>query len=300
MDKFLALKTFVAAAQHGGFAAAARCMQTSASSVTRIIAALEAELGTALINRSVRQMTLTDCGSHYLQRAREILAALEDADDSINDRGSVARGALRVSLPVDFARCVVSPALGGFLREHPLLELSLDLSDDVVDLISARVDVAVRLGHLVHSPDVVVRQVGQFQRWLVASPGYLALQSPPQTPTDLTGHKCLLFDYTPGAQHWTFACAGDEQRIQVAGPLRSNNVQMLRQACLGGAGLALLPDWLVNNDVTVGQLVRLFPQHMANPNNAADSINLVYLPSQRGSTRVTVFAEYLAREMSKH
>jgi DNA-binding transcriptional LysR family regulator len=298
MDKLLALRTFVTAAQEGGFAAAARRLQTSASSVTRIIAALETELGTALINRSARQMTLTDCGSHYLQRAQQILVALEDADKSINDRGCVARGALRVSLPVDFARCVVSPALGCFLREHPLLDLSLILSDEVVDLIGARVDVAVRLGHLVHSPDVVVRKIGQFQRWLVASPYYLAQHTSPSTLVDLAAHQCLLFDYKPGGQQWAFVSTGNEQRINVSGRLRSNNVQMLRQACLGGAGLALLPDWLVDLDVASGQLVRLFPDHVANPNNAGDSINLVFLPSQRGSTRVAVFADYLAREMS--
>lgn len=171
MDKLLALRMFVGAVEAAGFSAAARQLGVATSSVTRTIDNLEAELGAALLNRSTRRVSVTEAGNAYYQHARDILAAVERADAAVADRGSEPSGQLRISVPVEFGRQIIAPRLLDFLQRYPRIELSMTLTDEVVDLQSERVDVSVRLGSLVVSADVISRTLGHFQRWLALRPG---------------------------------------------------------------------------------------------------------------------------------
>lgn len=293
MDKFLALKMFVETVRCGGYSAAARKLGIATSSVTRQVAALEADLGAALLNRSTRHNSPTDAGLAYFDRAVAILEALNVADSTVADRGGEARGRLRISVPVEFGRRVIAPHIGRFLEKYPELEVSLSLSDEIVDLFKERIDLSVRLGTAVSSDEIVCKPVGEFERWVVGSPDYLMRMSLPQKPQDLVEHACLRFDYGGPNRDWQFRQGDEHFTVPVTGRLQSNNADILREAALGGQGLALLADWLVMEDVREGRLTRLLPQFHANPGNANATINVMFLPNHRGSSRIKVFVEFL-------
>lgn len=289
MDKLLAMKMFTATVDAQGFSAAARRLGVATSSVTRLVDALESELGTTLLNRSTRQVSLTEAGGRYYARAREIFDALEEADASVADRGDEPVGVLRLCLPVEFGRRVIAPHLGPFLARHPSLELDIDMSDRLDDLLDGRYDLSIRLGDPSPNDELVCRQLGRFQRWLVASPDYLARRDPLLHPEQLLQQACLRFRYGQKARAWRLQRADELLELEVSGPLRSANADLLREAALAGSGIALLADWLVRDDVAAGRLQRLFADWQVSPGTANDSINALYLPNHRGSRRVSAF-----------
>lgn len=293
MDKLLALEALVETVRSGGFSAAGRSLGVATSSVTRLVSALEAELQSVLLNRSTRQVSVTEAGRVYYERAVAILEALEEADAAVCDGGSQARGRLNVSVPVEFGRRIIAPHLGRLFERHPELELNLRLSDEVIDLLGERVDVAVRLGSAVLSDDVISLRVGEFRRWLVASPDYLARSLPVSEPQSLLAHDCLRFDFGAAGQRWHFSVAGEVEQVAVRGHLQSNNGDVLREAALAGQGIALLGDWLVREDVAAGRLTRLLDQHEVAPGSMSGAISVLYLPNQRSSRRVAAFVAFL-------
>jgi DNA-binding transcriptional LysR family regulator len=293
MDKFLALNMFVETVRCGGYSAAARKLGIATSSVTRQVAALEAELGAALLNRSTRHNSPTDAGLAYFDRAVAILEALDNADSAVADRGDQARGRLRISVPVEFGRRVIAPHMGRFLEKYPELEVSLSLSDEIIDLFKDRIDLAVRLGTAVSSDEIICKPIGEFERWVVGSPEYLAHTQLPQKPQDLMEHCCLRFDYGSSNQDWQFSYHDEHVPVSVTGRLQSNNADILREAALGGQGLALLADWLVFDDVRQGRLTRVLPHFKVNPGSANATINVMFLPNHRGSSRIKVFIDFL-------
>jgi DNA-binding transcriptional LysR family regulator len=289
MDKLLAMKMFTATVDAQGFSAAARRLGVATSSVTRLVDALEAELGSTLLNRSTRQVSLTEAGARYYARARDIFDALEEADASVADRGDEPVGVLRLCLPVEFGRRVIAPHLGAFLARHPSLELDIDMSDRLDDLLDGRYDLSIRLGDPQPNDELVCRQLGRFQRWLVASPDYLARRDALLHPEKLLQHACLRFRYGQKARAWRLQRADEALELDVSGPLRSANADLLRETALAGSGIALLADWLVREDVAAGRLQRLFADWQVSPGTANDSINALYLPNHRGSRRVNAF-----------
>lgn len=294
MDKLLALKMFVETVDAKGFSAAARRLDLATSSVTRALDGLETSLGAVLLNRSTRVITVTEAGATYYQRARKILDAVEEADALIADRGEVPVGQLRVSLPVAFGRRCIAPYLGNWLAKYPQLEVEVTLTDDIVDLIGERIDLSVRLGSPASYDNVVAREIGRFRRRVVASPAYLDSQGIPADPVELVNHHCLRFSYGARDQIWTFRQGDSETTVPVGGRFRSNNAEVLREIALAGAGVGLLPDWLVDDDIDTGRLTALFDAWSVNPDQASSAISALYLPNQRGSRRIAAFLEFLA------
>lgn len=296
MDKLLALKMYVETVDAKGFSAAARRMNLATSSVTRTLDGLEASLGTVLLNRSTRQVTVTEAGASYYQQARQILEAVAEADASIADHGEMPVGQLRVSLPVAFGRCCISPYLGAWLASYPQLELDVELTDSIVDLLGARVDVSVRLGSAAAYDNVIAREIGRFRRLVVASPAYLRQHGTPAEPADLVNHRCLRFSFGARDQVWRFRQddGGDPTTVPVGGTFRSNNIEVLRDMALAGAGVALLPDWLVDADIAAGRLTVLFDDWSVTPNQSDSVVTALYLPNQRGSRRIAAFLDFLA------
>jgi DNA-binding transcriptional LysR family regulator len=293
MDKLLALKMFVESVDAQGFSAAARKLDLAPSSVARMIDALEAQLGAALLNRSTRQVTVTEAGASYYQQARKVLEDVARADAQIMDRGDEPVGQLRVCMPVEFGRRLIAPHLGRLLARYPQLELDVTLSDDLDSLLSGRFDVALRLGAAGANDDLVCRTLGQFSRWVVASPEYLTLHGTPTEPRELLAHSCLRFTHASSRQVWTFSQQGQEQQIEITGRLKSSNADVLREAALSGVGLALLADWLVKADVASGALTRVLSTYDINPNQTRSAINALYLPNHRGSKRVNAFIQFI-------
>ncbi|MFM0211561.1 LysR family transcriptional regulator [Paraburkholderia sediminicola] len=294
MDKLLALRAFVEVAEAGGFSSAARRLDLATSSVMRSVDSLEKELGAVLLNRSTRQVTLSDAGTSYYAKAKKLLEDMADADASVSDRSGEPSGPLRVSVPVAFGSRRIAPALTAFLKKYPKLELDVRLSDAFVDLVSERIDVAIRLGEVAPMADVVSKRVGIFARYLVASSEYLHRAGYPASPDALADHECLRFTYATEPQVWTFSRENEEKRVPVTGRLKANSSEVLREAALDGMGIALLPDWLVASDVQSGALTRLFAEFDAGPNDARAVVSALYLPNQRGSRRVNAFIDFVS------
>ncbi|MHB2139035.1 LysR family transcriptional regulator [Pseudomonas monsensis] len=294
MDKLLALKMFVQAVDSKGFSSAARQLGLATSSVTRMIDALEAELGAVLLNRSTRQISLSDAGAAYYLKAREVLNAVAEADASVTDRGELPAGHLRISVPVALGRRLIAPHIASLLKRYPQLVLDMTLSDDIVELLGERVDLAIRLGSAAAMDGVVSRPVGHFRRRVVASAEYLNTRGFPKHPMDLVLHECLRFSYGPKQQVWTFLKDGEAMRVLIDGHFKSNNAEVLREVALAGGGVALLPDWLVDDDIGRGDLTSLFESFVINPNDASSAISALYLPNHRGSKRVNAFIDFVS------
>ncbi|NIF85801.1 LysR family transcriptional regulator [Comamonas sp. Tr-654] len=293
MDKLLALKAFVDVAETQGFSKAARRMGVATSSVTRLIDALEESLGSALLTRSTRLVSLTDTGAVYLEQVRRVLSELEEADGSIADSGAEAVGPLRISMPVTYGRLYLGPHIAAFLNANPRVSVELVLSDAYVDLLSERIDVAIRIGTPASSPQLVVKKLAEHHRFVVASQEYLASAAPIESPADLTQHECLRFAYQAGVQRWSFTKQDVTQHVEVGGRLTANNSEVLREAVLSGFGVALLPEWLVHDDVRSGRVRRLFEDYAVNPREQSVSVYAAYLPNRRFSRKVQALLSFL-------
>src|SRR6516162_1282897 len=212
MDRIDAMQTFVAVADLHGFAPAARKLKLSPSAVTRLIAALEERLGARLLQRTTRSVALTDVGTRYLERARRILADVEEAERAAEGERTRPSGRLVVSAPVGFGRLHVSPLMSAYLKRYPDVTGELRLEDRIVSLVEDGVDLAVRIGELADST-LVARQVGTMRRIVVASPAYLKEHGEPKRPEVIASHQTIQFGSTAGLADWRFVRDGKEVRV---------------------------------------------------------------------------------------
>ncbi|MEM8625280.1 MAG: LysR substrate-binding domain-containing protein [Pseudomonadota bacterium] len=270
-----------------------RRLSVAASSLTRQLDALERDLGARLVNRSTRRISLTDAGARYLDDARRILDALEEADRGVRESDGPLRGTLRVSLPVAFARLHVAPMLPGFLRRYPELNVDVRVSDGLVDLVEERIDVAIRLGAL-PSSSLIARKLAPHRRCLCASPDYLGEHGAPTMPKDLKTHRCLIFDDGAETAEWHFDAQDQTERITVTGPIRANGSDVLREAAIGGSGLIVMPTWLVGPDVVAGRLRPALTDYEVHFGTPEGAISAVTLPARRGAKAVRAFVDALA------
>src|ERR1019366_3013094 len=211
MDRIDAMQAFVAVADLQGFAPAARKLGLSPSGVTRLIAALEDRLGARLLQRTTRQVTLTDIGARYLERVRGILADVEEAEAAAEGARPRPSGRLVVSAPVGFGRLHVSPVMTAYLKRYAEVSGELRLSDRMINLVEDGVDLAVRIGHLADS-SLVARHVGEMRRIVVASLGYLGERGAPDTPEAIASHETIQFGAITASPDWRFVEAGREIR----------------------------------------------------------------------------------------
>jgi len=301
MDVFASVKAFVAVAGEGGFAKAARKAGAATSSVTRRVDALEEHLGTILLNRSTRSVTLTPAGEAYYVQAARILSDLEEANRSVSELSGPPRGLLRVSLPVAFARLHVAPIVSEFLKLCPGIELELLMTDSVVNLVEERIDLAIRIGSL-ESSSLVARKLAPHRRVVCASPDYLETHGEPRVPADLAKHNCLTFSYSTGDRTWRFGRAGQDEQVRIGGNLCANHSETLREAALAGLGLLLMPTWLIGADLAQGRLKPVLADWQANVGRNASraqqegGVYAVYLPDRRVSAKVHAFTEFLSRK----
>jgi DNA-binding transcriptional LysR family regulator len=301
MDVFASIKAFVAVADEAGFAKAARKAGAATSSMTRQVDALEEHLGTILLNRSTRRVSLTPAGEAYYVQAARILSDLEEANRSVSERSGSPRGLLRVTLPVAFARLHVAPIVSEFLKSCPEIELELLMTDNVVDLVEDRIDMAIRIGSL-QSSRLVARKLAPHRRVVCASHEYLKTHGEPGVPTDLAKHNCLTFSYSAGDRTWRFARAGQDEQVRVRGNLRTNHSETLREAALAGLGLILMPTWLIGADLTAGRLKPVLMDWQANVGRQSlaahqdGGIYAVYLADRRASGKVHAFTEFLSKK----
>ncbi|MEM6357300.1 MAG: LysR substrate-binding domain-containing protein [Pseudomonadota bacterium] len=290
MDRIAAMRAFLAVAEAQGFAPAARKLGLATSSLTRQVDALEAHLGTQLLNRSTRAVTLTETGETYRHAAAHALDTLREADASVAEADGPPSGLLRVSLPVAFARLVVAPTLGAFAEAYPGIVLEITATDSMVNLVDERLDVAIRLGPPGEG-SLIARKLAAHRRVLCAAPDLIARAGRPGTPENLAGLPCLIFTQATTRSVWRFRREAREVAVEVHGPLRATNSELLREAALTGAGYLLMPTWLVGLDIRAGALEPVLPDWEVADGGGA--IHAVTLPNRRGSRKVAAFVDHL-------
>lgn len=289
------LKIFVEVVQQGSFAGAARALDMDPSAVTRAVAALEAALGARLLQRTTRQVALTEAGAGYLERVRPLLDELTRAGEELQDTTGQVRGVVRVTASVAYGQTVLVPMLPALHAKHPGLEVDLVLSDAVVDLVAQRIDVALRLGPAVVS-SLVGLKLAPVRPRVVASPGYLKRHGRPRAPRDLAHCDCLRFPLPGYRTQWSFRehdGSGKVQTVTVRGWLVMSTALALHRAALDGLGPALLANWLVDPDVEAGRLVDLFPRHEVTATNFDSAVWLLYASREHLPRRVRAFVDFV-------
>jgi DNA-binding transcriptional LysR family regulator len=300
MDQLSAMRSFVKVVEASGFSEAARQLNLAVSSVTRQVNSLEAMLNTQLLNRSTRSITLTPQGHKYYDKAVQILQDVEAANLSVIEQGDIPSGILRASLPVAFGRIHIAPLLSKFLAQYPQVKLDLRLSDGLANLVEEDLDLVIRIGNLDRSSDrLILRKLASHTRLVCGSLGYFEHYSIPIHPDDLIHHNCLCFTYATGNEIWRFKRYEEICEVKVSGSLNVNNAEVLRQACLDGMGLILMPSWLIGKDIQDGRLQAVLTDFQFYPQANLDTgIYALYLPNRRQSLRVQLFIDFLIQNLS--
>ena len=284
------MQVFVCVVEQGGFSAAARACHMTPSAVSKLVARLEARLGTRLVNRSTRAFRLTPEGSAFYERAARILADIEDAE-----RGAAAGeqpvGRIRLNTSASYATHILSPILAEFLGAYQGVSIDLMLTDVIVDLLAERTDVAVRAGPM-KSSSLVARKLGETAMVIVGAPAYLERHGMPRTIEDLERHNRLGFSYVRTVDGWPLARAGDTVVVPAAGRVRASDGEALRHIAIGGGGLARLAAFTVRADVAAGRLVPVLED--LNPGDR-EAFHAVYI-GQGGPlpARVRALLDFLA------
>ncbi|WP_338582144.1 LysR family transcriptional regulator [Pseudomonas sp. MAG733B] len=292
MDKLNAMAIFVRVVERGSFSAVARELQTSQPTISKVLRALETELGGKLIARSTRKLSLTDEGQRYYAECRQILAAVDAAEHSFQSGRESIAGPLRIGSSVSFGRLQIAPRLPEFLMRHPEVQVDLQLSDQNQDLVSEGLDVTFRIGAL-NDSGLIARHVGTTYRITVAAPDYLARHGQPQTPQELSGHNCLLFNLLSSQNLWIYNKGARRHEVRIKGNAQSNNSEAIREMVLGGLGISLSPVWLFSEDLKAGRVLPILQDYTAQ----SLPIYAVSPANRRQSARVKAFVDYMSRAL---
>jgi DNA-binding transcriptional LysR family regulator len=289
MDRIDAMQAFVLVADLRGFAPAARKLGLSASGVTRLVAALEQRVGARLLQRTTRSVTLTDVGARYLERARRILADVEEAETSASAERTEPSGRLVVSAPLGFGRLHVTPVMSAYLKRFPEVAGELRLTDRMVNLVEDGVDCAVRIGHLADS-SLVARTVGDMRRIVVASKDYLRRRGEPKTPAAIAGHDTIQFGATAAAPEWRFVERGKEIGVAVTPRFTTNSADAAIWHAAQGGGLTRVMAYQAAEALGKGRLRIVLADFEVSPL----PIHIVYPTSRLLSAKVRTFIDLVA------
>lgn len=294
MDRLAELEAFAAVAEAGGFTAAARALGRTTSGVSKQVRALEERLGVRLLNRTTRRVSLTEIGSAFLERARGVLDDLDAAELAVGQLQEEPRGVLRVGAPMDFGRIALAGSLARFAVRHPELRLQVELADRLVDVVDEGYDVVVRIANLADS-SLVARRLGPCRRVLCAAPSYLEARGRPERPAELREHSIVGYAYEQ-SQRWRFSSQDGEERVGVEPRHRANNGELIRSLLLEGLGIALLPTFLVGDDLRAGRLEPVLPGLLD-----ADTAIWAVTPHRKLlATKVRLLLEHLAESCGEH
>lgn len=294
MDRLDAMRIFVRVAELGSFAAVAQQLDVARSVVTRQVAALEAHLGTKLMARSTRRLSLTSAGASYLEQCREILNLVEAAEGGLADERQAPRGHIRVTLPFSFGIRQLMPMFGEFMSANPEISLELEFNDRRANLIEGAYDLAIRISSRL-DPGDVARKIGSSQSVVVAAPDYLKRHGRPRHPRDLAGHEC--FGYLLASRSsWPFVIDGEVQSFPVSGRLAANSGDALLDAAIRGLGITRAPTFIVEQAVREGRLEILMPRFPA----PELGIYAVFPGNRYVPHRVRALVDYLAERIGQH
>jgi DNA-binding transcriptional LysR family regulator len=293
MDRFETMSAFVAVAERRGFAAAARALGTSPPAITRAVAALERHLGVTLFQRSTRAVSLTDEGAAFLERARQILTDLREAEQIVQGGRSVPRGQLYVTAPVMFGRLHVLPVVGALLAKHDGLTARMMLLDRNVRIVEEGIDVAVRIGALADST-LRTLPLGSVRQTIVASPAYLAEHGMPHDPADLRDRHCIVGSGPRAGGTWLFGPKG-RAAVEVVARLRIDTVDATLAAAEAGIGLASVLSYQSAEAIAAGRLVRVLREHTP----PAMPVSLIYDAGRAAMPAVRAFIEAMRERAAR-
>ncbi|MGY4495061.1 LysR family transcriptional regulator [Pseudomonas sp. TE3610] len=293
MESLSGLTAFVRAAELRSFVAAAQRLGISASAVGKSIARLEDSLGVRLLNRSTRHISLTEAGELFYARSSRVVRELEEAQAELSRQRDVPHGRLRISLPALGYRMLL-PILPEFTRRYPQIELDLDFSDRMVDVIAEGMDAVIRSGEVLDSR-LKSRSLGQFRFMLVAAPDYLAQRGVPACPEDLREHACLFYRFHSNGQLQAWAFEGREglPPLELPGTLTFNNIEALIGAAVAGLGIAYLPDFTLGQYLREGRLCSLLEDRLV----AGGTFSLLWPGSRQPLPKLRVFIDFLAERL---
>lgn len=295
MDRIAAMRSFLRAVETGSFTAVARELGTSQPAVSKRIAWLEREVGAQLLVRKTRALVLTDTGARFLERCRQLLGALDEAENCVGNLHRGLGGSLRVACPVAFGRLHLIALLRRFRERHPQLNLDVHLSDRFDDLAKEGIDLAIRVGS-VHDPELIAEAVGTTPRILVAAPDYLLRQGTPQRLDDLSGHSCIVYTGQQRSHAWSFADEVGVRTVDVHGEFRTNSSEGLLCAAVDAFGIAYAPLWLVDSELRAGRLHAV----MRSVQTERLPIWAIKDRSRRHSERIAALTDYLRCEFASN
>lgn len=289
MSEIIDLRTFVRVIDHGGFAAASKQLRITPSAVSKVVTRLEDRLGVRLLHRTTRRLSLTPEGETYYLRARDILAAIEDAEAEVSRAGQRPRGRLRVNCVPAFALNQLAEKLPVFLERYPDVEIELALTDRVVDLMAENADVGIRVG-IVSDPSLVAKKIGEIRRSLVASPDYLARYGTPRTPEDLSTHNCIVVSTISAARSWQFRIHGLTRTIEIDSRVLVDSGDAALRLAIAGCGITRLADLVTSHAVAEGRLKPvLIDSHVGDPL----PLSALYPQGRHRMPKVRAFLDFL-------
>src|SRR5579871_2257548 len=288
MDRLDAMQGFVLAVEEGSLAAAGRRLGRSPAAMTRALESLEQRLGTKLLQRTTRALSLTRAGERYLVTCRRVLAELAAAERASTEAEAEPRGLLTLTSPATFGRLHVRPVVDGFLAANPDLRLRLLLLDRVVNLLEEGIEAAVRIGHLPDSSLTAVK-LGDVRRLVVASPAYLARAGRPRRPQELHRHRCIVFSGSAADEVWTFAGArSGRARVRLQPRLNLNDAQSAVASAADGHGITRVLSYQAERELRDGRLLRLLKDYEPPP----IPVQIVTLPGRPAPARLLAFTAF--------
>jgi len=287
MDRLMGMTVFVKAVDLGSFSAAAEALQMSSQLVGKHVQALEQHLGVQLLNRTTRRQSITAIGRTFYERARNILAEVESAEDLAAETRASPRGRLKVNAPVSFGIHALSPRLPAYLKAFPDVSIELNLSNRFVDLVDEGYDAVFRVGQL-NDSGLMARKIAPYRLALCASPLYLENCPRLETPADLASHECIGFAVGPTRTDWIFEGPDGPLTVAINPRLVTDNGEALRAAARAGMGLIFQPKELVQEDMKTGALVEVLPNYPA----PARPFHILYAPDRRMTPKLRSFLDF--------
>ncbi len=274
----------------GSFTAAADRLDMSRAMASKYVAALEEHLGTRLLHRTTRKLTLTESGAAYYERCAQILTDIEDAEADALKSNAAPRGLLRMTIPLSFGLMHMGPVLAAYMYQYPEVKVDLVLTDRRRDLIEEGLDLAIRIGALPES-GLIARKLASDRLVVCAAPDYLKRRGEPRTPAELAHHHCLLYAYDTTRQEWKFDGPDGTHSVRVTGRLRANNGDVVRLAGLAAAGVMRQPSFLVGEDLRAGRLVEVLSDYRSEELG----IYIVYASRKHLPPKVRSFVDFAAQ-----
>ncbi|GKX58821.1 DNA-binding transcriptional regulator YafC [Leminorella grimontii] len=284
---------FVAVVESGSFSRAAEQLGLANSAVSRSVKKLESKLGVSLLNRTTRQLSLTEEGERYFRRVQAILQEMAAAENEIMETKRTPHGLLRIDAATPVMLHFLMPLIKPFRERYPEITLSLVSSETFINLIERKVDIAIRAGTLTDS-SLRARPLFTSYRKIVASPDYLARRGTPQTIEDLKEHDCLGFTEPASLNIWPVS-RGDGQLFEITSSLSSNSGETIKQLCLSGNGIACLSDYMIDGEIERGEFVELLPTHRL---PIEMPFSAVYYSDRAVSARIRAFIDFLSERLS--